>query len=87
MNFARNMDGGSLWIFLICELSKAFHSPGKRFEKCIALYVMATIDENNIDMHDEHGDESNFEQLIIQKTKKELIKSKIIACSVLTIKC
>ena len=30
---------------------------------------MATIDENGIDMHDEHGDESNFEQIIIQKTQ------------------
>lgn len=27
--------------------------------------VMATIDENGIDMHDEHGDESNFEQLMV----------------------
>ena len=31
---------------------------------------MATIDENDIDMHYEHGAGSNFQQIIIQKTKK-----------------
>ena len=32
--------------------------------------VIATINENVIDMHYEHGDESNFEQSIIRKTTR-----------------
>lgn len=35
------------------------------FRKMYCTDVMATIDENGTDMHDDQGDESNFEQLMV----------------------